>query len=146
MTDVFACGASYYGVADLAALAATTHDFESRYVERLVGDPQADPGILEARSPLSHVDGLSVPVLLLQGAEDVVVPPAQAEVFRDVLVRKGIAHAYLLFEGEQHGFRKAESMVRALEAELSFYGQVMGFEPPGVPVLPLVGDLPARQG
>ncbi len=87
------------------------------------------------RAPLTHVDELSCPVLLLQGLEDKVVPPSQAEMFRDALVRKGIPHAYLTFEGEQHGFRKAETIIAALEAELSFYGQVFGFTPPGVPVL-----------
>ncbi len=73
-------------------------------------------------------------MLLLQGLEDEIVPPAQAELFRDALVAKGIPHAYLTFEGEQHGFRKAESVIASLEAELSFYGQVFGFVPPGVPV------------
>lgn len=143
-TDVFACGTSLYGVADLEPFAATTHDFESRYIHQLVGDPAQHPGIYAERSPLTHADGLAVPVLLLQGSEDLVVPPAQSEVFRDVLAAKGIAHAYLLYEGEQHGFRRAGSIISALESELSFYGQVMGFTPPDVPVLPLVGDLPSR--
>jgi Dipeptidyl aminopeptidases/acylaminoacyl-peptidases len=89
------------------------------------------------RAPLSHVDGLNCPVLLLQGEEDEVVPPSQSEMFRDALVHKGIPHAYLLFPGEQHGFRKAETVVAALLAELSFYGQVLGFTPPGVPLLEL---------
>ena len=131
-------------VADLEPFAATTHDFESRYIHQLVGDPAQHPGIYAERSPLTHADGLAVPVLLLQGSEDLVVPPAQSEVFRDVLAAKGIAHAYLLYEGEQHGFRRAGSIISALESELSFYGQVMGFTPPDVPVLPLVGDLPSR--
>jgi dipeptidyl aminopeptidase/acylaminoacyl peptidase len=136
-TDTFAAGTSYYGVAELLHLVQETHDFESRYVDGLIGPL---PETLERyvdRAPLSHVDGLSCPVLLLQGAEDEVVPPSQSEMFRDALVRKGIPHAYLLFPGEQHGFRKAETVVAALLAELSFYGQVLGFTPPGVPLLEL---------
>ena len=136
-TDTFAAGASYYGVADLMSLAQDTHDFESRYTDGLVGPLPEAFATYQERSPLSHVDGLSCPVLLLQGAEDQVVPPAQAELFRDALVRKQIPHAYLLFAGEQHGFRQAETIISALEAELSFYGQVLSFTPPLVPVLPL---------
>ena len=143
-TDTFACGTSLYGVADLESFADTTHDFESRYIHQLVGDPAEQPGIFAARSPITHADALSVPVLLLQGSDDPIVPPAQSEVFRDVLVAKNIAHAYLVFEGEQHGFRRADSVVAALEAELSFYGQVMGFEPPDVPALHLDGRLAER--
>jgi dipeptidyl aminopeptidase/acylaminoacyl peptidase len=136
-TDAFAAGASYYGVAELLKFAEDTHDFESRYLDGLIGPL---PGTRERyidRAPLSHVDGLSCPVLLLQGAEDRVVPPSQAELFRDALVRKAIPHAYLLFAGEQHGFRKADTVIAALSAELSFYGQVLGFDPPGVAKLEL---------
>jgi dipeptidyl aminopeptidase/acylaminoacyl peptidase len=136
-TDVFACGASYYGVAELERFAEDTHDFESRYLDGLVGKLPEDRAVYRDRAPLTHVDDLSCPVLLLQGAEDKVVPPSQAELFRDALARKGIPHAYLLFEGEGHGFRRAETITAATEAELSFYGQVMGFEPPDVPKLPL---------
>ncbi len=136
-TDAYAAGASYYGVAELVRFAQDTHDFESRYLDGLIGPLPESLALYEQRAPLSHVDGLSCPVLLLQGDEDRVVPPSQAELFRDALVRKHIPHAYLLFEGEQHGFRKADSIVAALEAELSFYGQVLGFTPPGVPVLAL---------
>jgi dipeptidyl aminopeptidase/acylaminoacyl peptidase len=136
-TDAFAGGVSYYGVADLIPMAEHTHDFESRYLDALVGPlPETRERYVE-RSPLSHVDQLSCPVLLLQGLEDQVVPAEQAELFRDALLRKGIPHAYVAFEGEQHGFRKAETIVASLEAELSFYGQVLGFVPPGVPKLPL---------
>jgi dipeptidyl aminopeptidase/acylaminoacyl peptidase len=136
-TDTFAAGASYYGVAELIEFAATTHDFESRYLDGLIGPlPETRDRYVE-RAPLTHVDGLSCPVLLLQGDEDKVVPPSQAELFRAALVRKAIPHAYLLFAGEQHGFRKAETVITALEAELSFYGQVLGFDPPGVPKLEL---------
>ena len=88
-TDAFAAGVSYFGVADLLALAADTHDFESRYLDGLIGPlPEALP-VYEERSPLNRVDGLSCPVLLLQGADDKVVPPSQAEMFRDAMVRKG---------------------------------------------------------
>nr|WP_240895203.1 prolyl oligopeptidase family serine peptidase [Kineococcus siccus] len=144
-TDAFSAGTSYYGVADLRALAADTHDFESRYLDSLVGPlPQAED-VYAARAPLNHVDGLSCPVLLLQGADDLVVPRAQAERFAEALRRKGLPHALVVFPGEQHGFRRAENVAAALEAELSFYGQVWGFDPPGVPRLDLVrgpGDLP----
>ena len=83
------------------------------------------------------MDGLSCPVLLLQGLDDPVVPPAQSEMFRDALVAKGIPHAYLAYEGESHGFRRAETQINATESALSFYGQVFGFEPPGIPRLQL---------
>ncbi|HEU0103837.1 MAG TPA: prolyl oligopeptidase family serine peptidase [Mycobacteriales bacterium] len=136
-TDAFAAGASYYGVAELVRFAQDTHDFESRYLDALIGPLPEALELYTERAPLSHVDGLSCPVLLLQGDEDRVVPPSQSELFRDALVRKHIPHAYMLFEGEQHGFRKAETTIAALEAELSFYGQVLGFTPPDVPVLPL---------
>ncbi len=136
-TDAFAAGVSYYGVAELLRFAEDTHDFESRYLDGLIGPlPQCRERYVE-RAPLSHVDDLSCPVLLLQGLEDEVVPPSQAELFRDALVRKGIPHAYLAFPGEQHGFRRAETVIAALQAELSFYGQVLGFDPPDVPRLAL---------
>ena len=137
MADAFAAGVSYYGVAELIAFAADTHDFESRYIDGLVGTLPEDRDVYLERAPLSHVDQLSCPVLLLQGLEDKVVPPAQAELFAAALEKKGIPYAYLPFAGEQHGFRKQETVIATLEAELSFYGQVFGFEPPGVPALPL---------
>lgn len=127
--DAFAAGASHYGVADLAALAAETHKFESRYLDSLVGPWPEARETYEARSPIHHTDGLSVPLLVLQGSEDEVVPPDQAEMIVAALAAKGIPHAYLLFEGEQHGFRRADTIVRALEAELWFYGRVFGFTP-----------------
>jgi len=128
-TDAFAAGASYYGVADLEALARDTHKFESRYLDRLVGPWPQDAERYRERSPIHHVDRLSCPVILLQGLEDPVVPPAQAEAMAAALERKGIPYEYLAFEGEQHGFRKAETIKRAAEAELAFYGRVFGFEP-----------------
>ena len=136
-TDVFACGTSYFGVADLMKMVEHTHDFESRYLDGLVGPLPETEELHRERSPLHNVDGLSCPVLLLQGMKDPVVPPEQAELFRDALVAKGIPHAYLAFANESHGFREAASQIQAREAELSFYGQVFGFAPPGIPELEL---------
>ncbi|WP_426571804.1 alpha/beta hydrolase family protein [Aquihabitans sp. McL0605] len=135
---VFKAGASHYGVADLSALAQETHKFESRYLDGLVGPyPEAKP-VYDERSPIHHTDGFSVPLIVFQGSEDEVVPPAQSEMIVEALAAKGIPHAYLLFEGEQHGFRKAENIVRALEAELWFYGRVFGFDPAD-PIEPVAG-------
>jgi dipeptidyl aminopeptidase/acylaminoacyl peptidase len=139
----FAAGASYYGVADLVPFAeGDTHKFESRYEHTLIGPwPEAE-ALYRARSPINSVDLLSTPMLVLQGAEDVVVPPSQAELIVGALRDKGLPHAYLLFEGEQHGFRKAETIVAATEAELSFYAQILGFEP-GDPIPKLeIANLP----
>ncbi|MCC6270127.1 MAG: S9 family peptidase [Microbacteriaceae bacterium] len=136
-SDAFACGVSYYGVADLLALAEDTHDFEARYLDGLIGPLPEAKQIYHDRAPVNRVDDLSCPVLLLQGLDDPVVPPAQSEAFRDALVRKGIRHAYLPYEGESHGFRKAETIIHSIQSELSFYGQVMGFETPGTPSLKL---------
>ncbi|MFC7446452.1 prolyl oligopeptidase family serine peptidase [Rhodococcus daqingensis] len=136
-SDVFACGASYYGVAELELFVQETHDFESRYIDGLVGPLPEFAELYARRAPVNNVDGLSCPVLLLQGLSDPIVPPSQAERFRDAMVRKGIPHAYLAYEGEAHGFRKVETIVSAREAELSFYGQVLGFETPGIPRLEL---------
>lgn len=138
-SDAFACGISLYGVADAALLARHTHDFEARYLDGLIGALPDAQATYDARSPLGNVERLSCPVLLLQGLDDPVVPPAQAEVFRDAMARKGISHAYLAFEGESHGFRRTETVTRVCEASLSFLGQVMGFDPPGVPRLALDG-------
>ena len=130
-TDTFRAGASHYGVADLAALAEDTHKFESRYLDGLVGPwPDARDRYTE-RSPIHHTEGLSCPIILLQGLEDRIVPPRQAEMMVEALAAKGIPHAYLAVPGEQHGFRQASSIVRALTAELYFYGRVFGFEPAG---------------
>ena len=136
-TDAFAAGVSSFGVAELEQFRLDTHDFESRYIDGLVGPYPERRDLYVERAPLSHVDELEVPVLLLQGDEDRIVPPSQSEAFRDALAAKGIPHAYLLFEGEQHGFRKAETIVTAIESSLSFYGQVLGFSPACVPVLAL---------
>ena len=142
-TDAFAAGASYFGIADLVPFASgDTHKFESRYEHTLVGPwPEAE-AIYRERSPINFVERLSTPMLVLQGADDEVVPPAQAELIVAALEERRYPHAYLLFEGEGHGFRGAEAIVTAREAELSFYGQILGFEPPDVPTLE-VRHLPA---
>jgi hypothetical protein len=134
---VFAAAASYFGVADLVTFAAQTHDFESRYLDGLVGPLPGFEPVYRERSPLGHVTAATSPILLLQGLDDPVVPYQQSESLARELAERGITHACLMFEGESHGFRKAASITAALEAELSFYGQVMGFEPPGVPRIEL---------
>jgi dipeptidyl aminopeptidase/acylaminoacyl peptidase len=126
---VFSAGASHFGVSDLEALAKDTHKFESRYLDSLIGPYPARKDLYEARSPINHVDQLTTPLILLQGDEDPVVPPAQAELMFEALRVKGVPVAYLLFEGEQHGFRKAANIQRALQAELFFYGKIFGFQP-----------------
>lgn len=128
-TDRFAAGASYYGVADLESLATDTHKFESRYLDGLVGPHPEARDRYRQRSPLHFADRLSSPVILFQGLEDKVVPPAQAEAMVAALRANRVPFAYVTFEGEQHGFRRAETVMRAAEAELWFYGQVLGFEP-----------------
>ncbi|MBX2863777.1 MAG: S9 family peptidase [Leptolyngbyaceae cyanobacterium MAG.088] len=127
--SVFKAGASYYGVSDMTALAMDTHKFESRYLDSLVGPYPERKDLYEARSPINFTDQLSCPVIFLQGDEDKIVPPNQAELMVDALKEKNIPVAYLLFEGEQHGFRKADNIKRALDAEFYFYSQVFGFEP-----------------
>ena len=127
--DVFKAGCSAYGIGDLEALTRDTHKFESRYLDRLVGEWPERADLYRERSPIHHTELLSCPVIFLQGAEDKVVPPNQAESMVAAMQDKGLPVAYLLFEGEGHGFRRAENVSRALEAELSFYAQVFGFEP-----------------
>jgi dipeptidyl aminopeptidase/acylaminoacyl peptidase len=127
--DLFRAGASHYGVSDLEALARDTHKFESRYLDRLVGPWSEAGGLYRARSPIHHVDRLSCPIIFLQGLEDEVVPPNQAELMVEALRRKGLPVAYLMFPGEQHGFRQAATIQTVLRAELAFYGRVFGFEP-----------------
>jgi len=131
--DGFAAGASYFGVADAEALAGDTHKFESRYLDLLIGPYPEQAELYRERSPINHVEQLQVPVILFQGLEDMVVPPNQAETMAAALKSNGVPYAYLPFEGEQHGFRKAETNIRCLEAELYFYGRIMGFEPAGDP-------------
>ncbi len=130
-TDVFAAGACSYGVADLTALAAETHKFESRYDNSLVGPYPEAKAIYEERSPINHVDRLDSPLIVFQGLEDEIVPPNQSEMIVAALRAKGVPVAYLAFEGEQHGFRKAETVITVLGSELAFYGRVLGFTPAG---------------
>jgi dipeptidyl aminopeptidase/acylaminoacyl peptidase len=137
-SDVFACGTSYFGVAELLQFLHETHDFESRYLDGLIGPLPQTRELYETRAPINNVAGLSCPVLLLQGLDDPIVPPAQAERFRDALVAKGLPYGYRAYAGESHGFRKAETIIDATEAELSFYGQILGFDPPDVPVFDVV--------
>ncbi|GGM01831.1 S9 family peptidase [Glutamicibacter protophormiae] len=127
-SEVFSAGISRYGVADLVALVQDTHDFESQYMFSLVGPYPEAADVYEKRAPINHVSKISCPVLLLQGDEDLVVPPAQSQVVADALAARGIPHAYILFAGEQHGFRQSENIISALESSLAFYGQIFGFE------------------
>jgi dienelactone hydrolase len=125
---LFKAGASYFGVSDLEALATDTHKFESHYLDRLVGPYPLAKQIYEERSPINHVDGLNCPVIFLQGLEDKVVPPDQSEKMVNALKKRGVAVAYVTFEGEQHGFRKAENQKRSLDAELYFYSRIFNFD------------------
>jgi dipeptidyl aminopeptidase/acylaminoacyl peptidase len=127
--DIFRAGASSYGVADLETLVADTHKFEAHYPERLLGPYPERRDLYRERSPIHHAERVSCPVILFQGLEDAIVPPSQAEAFVHALQAKGVPHAYLTFAGEQHGFRKAETIQRCVEAELYFYAQVFGLEP-----------------
>ena len=126
--DVFAAGASYYGLSDLEALANETHKFESRYLDRLVGPYPEQRDLYRQRSPLHFTDRISRPAIFFQGLDDKIVPPNQAERMVEALRRRGLPVAYIAFEGEGHGFRRAENLQRAREAELYFYSKVFGFE------------------
>ena len=127
--DIFAAGVSRYGIADLEALARDTHKFECRYLDRLVGPYPADRATYIERSPINHVEKLSCPMLILQGLQDKVVPPLQAEAMVDALKKRNLPYAYLTFPEEGHGFRNAASQIAAQEAELSFFGKIFGFTP-----------------
>jgi dipeptidyl aminopeptidase/acylaminoacyl peptidase len=127
--DTFKAGASYYGVSDLTVLATDTHKFESRYLDGLVGPYPERKDLYYQRSAINFTDQLSCPVIFLQGLEDKVVPPSQAELMVDALRAKKLPVAYVAFEGEQHGFRRAENIKRSLEAELYFYSRIFHFEP-----------------
>jgi dipeptidyl aminopeptidase/acylaminoacyl peptidase len=126
--DTFSAGASHYGVSDAEALAKETHKFESRYLDGLMGPYPEKREVYFARSPINFAERLSCPVIFFQGLEDKMVPPNQAEAMVEILRRKGIAVAYLAFAGEQHGFRQAKNIKRALDGELYFYSRVFGFE------------------
>jgi dipeptidyl aminopeptidase/acylaminoacyl peptidase len=126
--DVFKAGASYYGVSDLEILAKETHKFESRYLDGLIGPYPERKDLYEMRSPMHFIHQLSCPVIFFQGLEDKVVPPNQAEMMVEALKTKGLPVAYVAYEGEQHGFRRAENIKRTLEGELYFYSRIFGFE------------------
>ena len=134
--NTFAAGASYFGVSDLELLVRDTHKFESRYLETLIGPYPEKKELYAERSPINGAHNISAPVIFFQGLEDRVVPPDQAEHMFDLLRKKGVPTAYLAFEGEQHGFRRAENIRRAYEAELYFYSRALGFDAGGsaVPV------------
>jgi dipeptidyl aminopeptidase/acylaminoacyl peptidase len=127
-SDVFGAGASYFGIGDLEALAKETHKLESRYLDSLIGPYPERRDLYVERSPVHHIDRLSSPMILFQGTEDKAVPPNQATDMADALRAKGLPVALILFEGEGHGFRQAANLKRSLEAELSFYAQVFGFD------------------
>lgn len=129
--DVFRAGANYYGVSDLEALARDTHKFEARYLDRLVAPLPRGREIYEARAPIRHLEGFKAALITFQGADDKVVPPDQSRAIVTALKAKKVPVAYIEFEGEQHGFRRAENIVRSLESELAFYGKVFGFTPDG---------------
>jgi dipeptidyl aminopeptidase/acylaminoacyl peptidase len=126
--DTFKAGASYYGVSDLEALARDTHKFESRYLDGLIGAYPERKDLYIERSPIHFTENLACPVIFFQGLEDQIVPPNQAEMMVEVLQQKGLPVAYVAFEGEQHGFRSAENIKRALEGEIYFYSRVFNFD------------------
>ena len=129
--DVFQAGCSLFGVADCSALAADTHKFESRYLDGLIGAYPEMKATYDARSAIYSTDTLNCPVLLLQGDEDKIVPPNQAEAMYAALKEKGIPTALKMYEGEQHGFRKAENIEDSLDSELYFFSRVFGFKAAG---------------
>jgi dipeptidyl aminopeptidase/acylaminoacyl peptidase len=128
--DIFKAGASYFGVSDLEALAKETHKFESRYLESLIGPYPEQRDVYLERSPIHHTEHLSCPMILFQGLDDKVVPPDQAESMHEAVKAKGLPVAHVTFDGEDHGFRKAENIKRTYDAELLFYSKVFGFELP----------------
>ncbi len=125
--DFFNAGASHYGIGDLVTFAKDTHKFESRYLDTLIGPYPERADLYRERSAVNFADNLNCPVILFQGLEDKVVPPSQAEEFVEVCKRKGLPYAYLPFEGEQHGFRRAKNIRRSIEGELYFYSQIFDF-------------------
>jgi len=129
--EVFAAGASHYGIGDLELLARDTHKFESRYLDRMVGPYPEQRDLYRARSPIHHVEKLHCPVIFFQGLDDKVVPPNQAQTMVSALERNGVLVGYVTFAGEGHGFRNADNIKYALAAELAFYGRVLGFVPAG---------------
>ncbi len=138
----FKAGASHYGIGDLEALARDTHKFESRYLDGLIGPWPTQRALYLERSPVNHTDRLESPMILFQGNEDKAVPPNQAQAMYDAVRAKGLPVAYLLFESEQHGFRRADTIKRVLEAELYFYGRIFGFMPADAIEPVAIGNLP----
>ncbi|HJY45848.1 MAG TPA: prolyl oligopeptidase family serine peptidase, partial [Propionibacteriaceae bacterium] len=128
-TDAFAAGISQYGIADLENLATDTHKFEARYLDSLVGPYPENRALYIERSPIHHLDQLSAPILLLQGSDDKVVPPKQAEMLAEAARQKHLPVAMIIFEGEGHGFRRADTIKAATEAQLYFLGRILDFEP-----------------
>ena len=128
-SEVFSAGGDFYGVSDLEALARDTHKFESRYLDTLIGPYPEQKPLYEARSPINHLDRFRTPLIILQGSEDPVVPPNQARMILEALRSRQVPVAYLEFAGEAHGFRRSESIIAAKQAELCFYGRVLGFMP-----------------
>jgi len=140
--DVFRAGVSYFGIGNLAAFAAETHKFESRYLEGLVGPYPAARDVYEDRSPVFHLDGIHSPVLVLQGLDDRIVPPAEAERIVAALRENGVPYAFIPFEGEDHGFRKASSILRSIQASSRSTAPCSGSSRRPLPPLPLVGAPP----
>jgi dipeptidyl aminopeptidase/acylaminoacyl peptidase len=143
---VFSAATSYFGVANLREFAAQTHDFEARYLDGLIGPLPGFEAVYAERSPVGHVTAATCPILLLQGLDDPIVPPAQAEAIAAQLATHGIRHAYLSFAGESHGFRRAETITACLEAELSFYAQILGFTAAGSGQLAIMTPAPSPSG
>jgi len=142
--DLFKAGASYYGVGDLMLLAKDTHKFESRYLDMLIGPLPEAEALYRERSPIHHIDKLSCPVIFFQGEDDKTVPPNQAETMVEAMKARGLPVAYYSFASEGHGFRKAETVRRALALELDFYGRVLGFTPPCLAERVVIANMPER--
>jgi dipeptidyl aminopeptidase/acylaminoacyl peptidase len=129
--DVFAAGANYFGISDLEVLAKDTHKYESRFLDSLIGEYPKDIEIYKERSPINHLEGFTKPLIVFQGLADPVVPPNQSEMIVDALRKKNVPVAYYTYEGEAHGFRQKKNIIHSLEAELTFYGRILGFKPAG---------------
>ncbi len=141
MHSVFSAGANMYGVADLEVLAGDTHKFESRYLDRLIGPYPEAKELYQQRSPINHLEGFNRPMIVLQGDEDLIVPPSQSRMIVDALKEREVPVAYIEFKGEQHGFRQAANIVTALESELYFYGRVFKFIPADISTsVPIFND------
>jgi dipeptidyl aminopeptidase/acylaminoacyl peptidase len=143
---LFKAGASFYGVGDLMLLAKDTHKFESRYLDRLIGPLPQARALYAERSPVHHIARLTCPVIFFQGEDDKTVPPNQAKTMVEAMAARGLPVAYYSFPGEGHGFRKAETLRRALELELDFYGRVFGFTAPGLCERVLIANMPVHEG